>query len=386
MPVLSIVSPVYCEGAHIHAFLDAVEEAVAPLGLGYEIILVDDGSKDDSFAQMRKAAQTRPFLRCLRLSRNFGKEAALAAGLETATGDAVITLDADLQHPPALIPEMVRLWRENTADVIEAHKEKRQKESLADRMAASLFYRLFFLFTSIDIKGAGDFKLLDRKVVQAWKSMPERKVFYRGMISWLGFRHYELPFVPAERQSGAGKWSFLNKIRLALDSITAFSSKPLTLIWLLGLVFFLFSILVGAETLWKYFTGQAMDGFTTVILLILVTGASILSAICILSVYIRQNFHELKGRPRYLISERIGYSGREAETGGSGVEADAEKGEQDAPWAERHGVAGNEPGGFVSAGGAGLIPDGEGGVFARNGRGQGRSVPENSAGLAAEWD
>ncbi|MDR2800115.1 MAG: glycosyltransferase family 2 protein [Desulfovibrio sp.] len=381
MPVLSIVSPVYCEGAHIHAFLDAVEEAVAPLGLSYEIILVDDGSKDDSFAQMRKAAQTRPFLRCLRLSRNFGKEAALSAGLEAATGEAVITLDADLQHPPALIPEMVRLWRENAADVIEAHKEKRQRESIADRMAASLFYKLFFLFTSIDIKGAGDFKLLDRKVVQAWKSMPERKVFYRGMISWLGFRHYELPFVPAERQSGVGKWSFLNKIRLALDSITAFSSKPLTMIWLLGLLFFVFSILVGAEALWKYFTGQAMDGFTTVILLILVTGASILSAICILSVYIRQNFHELKGRPRYLVSERIGCPGREAGAGGSGLGADAEKKARDASGEGRYDLTGNDPGSFVLAGRAGLSPDG-GGVFERNG--SGGSIPENSARLAAE--
>ncbi|MDR3176889.1 MAG: glycosyltransferase family 2 protein [Desulfovibrio sp.] len=372
MPVLSIVSPVYCEGAHIHVFLDAVEEAVCPLGLSYEIILVDDGSKDDSFAQMRKAAQTRPLLRCLRLSRNFGKEAALAAGLEAATGEAVVTLDADLQHPPALIPEMVRLWRENAADVIEAHKEKRQRESLADRVAALLFYKLFFLFTSIDIEGAGDFKLLDRKVVQAWKSMPERKVFYRGMVSWLGFRRHELPFVPAERQSGTGKWSFLNKIRLALDSITAFSSKPLTLIWLLGLLFFVFSILVGAETLWKYFTGQALDGFTTVILLILVTGASILSAICILSVYIRQNFHELKGRPRYLISERIGSPGRGAGTGESGAKAGAGERMQDSS-----GAGGYDPGGFGTAGGTGFGPESEGGgkVFER-GR-SGGHVPEN---------
>ncbi|MDR0828269.1 MAG: glycosyltransferase family 2 protein [Desulfovibrio sp.] len=307
MPLLSVISPVYCEGALVHTFLDVLEGVLKPLDLDYEIILVDDGSSDDSFAQMRLAAQNRPCLRCLRLSRNFGKEAALAAGLEAAAGEAIITLDSDLQHPPALIPEMVRLWREDAADVIEARKVKRQRESLLDRIFAILFYRVFSLLTSIDIEGSTDFKLLDRSVFEAWKSMPERKVFFRGMTSWLGFRHHEIFFTPAERQGGSGKWSFFKKMRLALDSITAFSSKPLTLIWMLGFLFLGFSLLVGGEALWMHFTGQAMSGFTTVILLILLTGTSILASICILSWYIRQNFHEIKRRPRYLVSERIGY-------------------------------------------------------------------------------
>ncbi|MDR1946498.1 MAG: glycosyltransferase family 2 protein [Desulfovibrio sp.] len=304
--VLSVVSPVYCESAQIGVFLDAVEKVLRPLDLPYEILLVDDGSTDDSWERMKAEAGRRPCLRCLRLSRNFGKEAALAAGLEAAIGEAVITLDSDLQHPPELIPEMIRVWQDDEADIVEARKEKRQRESRLDSLFAVLFYKMFHLLTSLDLEGAGDFKLLDRDVVEAWKSMPERKLFYRGMTSWLGFRHREIFFVPADRRSGGSKWSFFKKIRLALDSLTAFSAKPITLIWLLGLFFFGFSLIVGGEALWMHFSGQAMTGFTSVILLILVTGASVLAAICVLSVYIRQNFHEIKGRPRYLISERAG--------------------------------------------------------------------------------
>ncbi len=308
MVTLSIVSPVHNEGAAIRIFLDAVEATLAPLGLPYEVILVDDGSTDDSWQHMRDESSRRPALRCLRLSRNFGKEAALVAGLEAAKGDAVITLDSDLQHPPALIPEMVRIWESGEADVVEARKEVRQRESKLDGFFASLFYKTYTLLTASDLEGASDFKLLDRSVVEAWKQMPERRVFFRGMITWLGFRHQSIPFTPADRQSGGTKWSFLTKLRLALDSLTAYTSKPLSLIWVLGLLFFLFAVVMGGEALWMKLSGQALTGFTTVILLILVTGAAILAAICILSVYIRQVFHEAKGRPRYLVSQRAGYA------------------------------------------------------------------------------
>ncbi len=303
-PVLSIVSPMHCEGSGVSAFLDKVEEVLAPLGLSYEIILVDDGSTDDTWRRMSGEAMRRSRLRCLRLSRNFGKEAALVAGIEAASGRAVITLDGDLQHPPEMIAEMVRIWRLGEADVVEARKERRQKESALSRLFAGAFYSLFAWVTSLDLRNAGDFKLLDRKVVDAWKKLPERRVFFRGMSGWVGFRRVELPFTPAERQIGVSQWSFLSKLVLALDSLSAYTAKPLSLIWVLGALFGLFALLVGGEALWAKFTGAALTGFTTVVLVVLITGAAVLASVCLLSLYIRQIFHEVKQRPRYLIGER----------------------------------------------------------------------------------
>lgn len=304
VPVLSIVSPMHCEGPGVSAFLDKVEEVLAPLGLSYEIVLVDDGSSDDTWQRMVAEAACRPVLRCLRLSRNFGKEAALVAGVEAAVGQAVITLDGDLQHPPELIPEMVGIWRRGEADLVEARKEQRQRESALSRALAESFYTVFAWVTSIDLRNAGDFKLLDRKVVEAWKNLPERRVFFRGMSSWVGFRRAEVPFTPADRLTGASQWSFIAKLVLALDSLSAYTAKPLSLIWLLGAIFGVFALLVGGEALWAKFTGSAVTGFTTVVLVVLITGASVLAAICLLSLYVGQIFHEVKLRPRYLVGER----------------------------------------------------------------------------------
>ena len=303
-PILSVVSPMHCEGAGVSAFVAKVEEVLAPLGLSYEIILVDDGSTDDTWQRMTQEAACRPSLRCLRLSRNFGKEAAMVAGLEAARGQAIISLDGDLQHPPDLIPEMVRIWQRGEADLVEARKEQRQKESALSRFLAGAFYSLFAWVTSLDLRDAGDFKLLDRKVLDAWKKLPERRVFFRGMSGWVGFRRAEVLFTPAERLTGTSQWSFLSKLVLALDSLSAYTAKPLSLIWVLGLIFVIFAVFVGGEALWAKFTGEALTGFTTVILVLLITGAAILGSICLLSLYIRQIFHEVKQRPRYLIGER----------------------------------------------------------------------------------
>ncbi|MDR1778046.1 MAG: glycosyltransferase family 2 protein [Desulfovibrio sp.] len=305
-PVLSVISPVHCESGNIIPFLDAVEEQIRPLGLSYEIILIDDGSMDGSWRLMRQEAERRPCLRCLRFSRNFGKEAALAAGIDAAGGEAVICMDSDLQHPPSLIPAMVRIWQRDEADIVEAVKTARQKESLLNRILAGLFYKTYAFLTTEDIEGASDFKLIDREAVDALKQLGETRVFFRGMTQWLGFRRAALPFCPPERNSGVGKWSFLAKLRLALDSLTAYSARPLSIVFVLFLLFCLFSVLTGGEALLTWLRGEAMTGFTTVILLILISSASILAAICVLGLYIRQIFYEAKRRPRYLVSERAG--------------------------------------------------------------------------------
>ena len=306
---LSVVAPVYCEGDHLPEFVAALaaelNQLKATSALKYEIVLVDDGSSDNTWAVMRTLAPQYLCLRCLRLSRNFGKDAALSAGLAAARGDAVITMDSDMQHPAALIPEMVALWRTGTVDVVDVRKQERQAESLLSKICAVSFYRIFRMLTSYDLRGSGDFKLLDRKVVDAWKSLGERKLFYRGLTSWMGFRHEQILFTPCRRCGGSSKWSLARRVTLAVDSMTSFSGKPLLLIGIITLLFYGLSFFVGCEALWSYATGQARSGFTTVILLILLTGSAILTGLCIMSAYFHHAFVELKGRPRYLLAETL---------------------------------------------------------------------------------
>ena len=306
---LSVVAPVYCEGDHLPQFVAALAAELNQLkhtcDLKYEIVLVDDGSSDNTWAVMRTLAPQYSCLRCLRLSRNFGKDAALSAGLAAARGDAVITMDSDMQHPASLIPEMVALWRSGTVDVVDVRKQERQAESLLSKICAVSFYRIFRMLTSYDLRGSGDFKLLDRKVVDAWKSLGERKLFYRGLTSWMGFRHEQILFTPCRRCGGSSKWSLARRVTLAVDSMTSFSGKPLLLIGIITLLFYGLSFFVGCEALWSYATGQARSGFTTVILLILLTGSAILTGLCIMSAYFHHAFVELKGRPRYLLAETL---------------------------------------------------------------------------------
>lgn len=306
---LSVVAPVYCEGGHLHKFVVSLTGVLTALrantGLDYEVVLVDDGSTDDTWPSMRTLTEQYANLRCLRLSRNFGKDAALSAGLAAAHGDAVVTMDSDMQHPAALIPEMVALWRTGAVDVVDVRKQERQVESFLSRICAVSFYRIFQMLTSYDLKGSGDFKLLDRKVVEAWKTLGERKLFYRGLTSWMGFRHEEILFRPCTRCGGTSKWSLARRVTLAVDSMTSFSGKPLLIIGIITLLFYGFSFIVGCETLWSYATGQAESGFTTVILLMLLTGSAILTGLCILSAYLHHAFVELKGRPRYLLAETL---------------------------------------------------------------------------------
>ena len=306
---LSVVAPVYCEGGHLHKFVASLTGVLTALradtGLDYEVVLVDDGSTDDTWASMRTLTEQYANLRCLRLSRNFGKDAALSAGLAAAHGDAVVTMDSDMQPPAALISEIVALWRTGAVDVVDVRKQERQVESFLSRICAVSFYRIFQMLTSYDLKGSGDFKLLDRKVVEAWKNLGERKLFYRGLTSWMGFRHDEILFRPCARCGGTSKWSLARRVTLAVDSMTSFSGTPLLIIGIITLLFYGFSFIVGCVALWSYATGQAESGFTTVILLMLLTGSAILTGLCILSAYLHHAFVELKGRPRYLLAETL---------------------------------------------------------------------------------
>lgn len=301
---ISVVVPVYNEGAHIRSSMERVGKICDDAGIMYELVLVDDGSKDHSWEEISRMAKEDERVTAVRLSRNFGKEPALCAGLDAASGDAVIVMDADLQHPPEKIPEMVRLWQEG-AEVVEGVKSSRGKEKRTYRFCAKLFYGMINKATGIDFDNASDFKLLDRKVVEAMKQMPERMTFFRGMSAWVGFERKSFEFEVAERVDGTSKWSLKRLITLAVTAVTSYTSAPLHCITFLGVIMFFGAVVLGIQTLYMKFAGYAQDGFTTVILLLLFIGSMIMISLGIIGIYLMKIYHEMKGRPRYLTSRVI---------------------------------------------------------------------------------
>ncbi|MEH6462207.1 glycosyltransferase family 2 protein [Chitinimonas sp. JJ19] len=301
---LSVVIPLYREGVHLGDTVKEISQVLEGLETRYELILVDDGSPDDTWQAILTQAKHNPAIKGLRLSRNFGKEAALAAGLEQASGKAIVVMDGDLQHPPTLIPTMLQCWRDG-AEVVEAVKQHRGKESLRNRIQAQVFYRTFALLAGYDLRGASDFKLIDRRVLEAWRHMGERNLFFRGMSAWLGFRRVQLPFDVPERAGGQSTWSVLQLTRLAMTAVTSFSSAPLHLITLAGMGFMLFSLILGMQTIYLKLAGKAVDGFTTVILLLLIIGGAVMLGLGIIGTYVARIYEEVKGRPRYIIAEQV---------------------------------------------------------------------------------
>ncbi len=303
--LLSVVIPVFREGAHLRAFLAAVRSSLEQCHLSYELVLVDDGSPDDTWGVITTEAKNCQALRALRLSRNFGKESALCAGLEHAKGDAVIVMDADGQHPPSLIPDMVNLWQTSGGDIVEAVKRRRGRESLSNKLGAQLFYFILNKLSGFHFKGASDFKLMNRKAVDAWLKMHERNVFFRGMTVWMGFTTVQVPFEVVPRSAGQSTWSVLKRLKLALVGITAFSSFPLHLVTFAGVIFLGISVLLALETVYLKLAGRAVSGFATVILLELIIGSLLMISLGIIGEYLARIYEEVKGRPRYLVKESI---------------------------------------------------------------------------------
>jgi glycosyltransferase involved in cell wall biosynthesis len=314
---LSIVTPIYNEADTIEILLRAIREALSGLRLPYEVIIVDDGSTDGSWKVLRDIARRNDWvqiLRAIRLSRNFGKEAAIAAGLEMSCGDAVIVMDGDLQHPPSMIPDMIRLWEkaEGGVDVVEAVKQERTNESIFHTCAARVFYSVFGRLSGFRMNNTTDFKLMDRRVVNAWLKMREHNLFFRGMTEWLGFRHVEIPFIAPDRRNGRSKWSLFSLIKMSTNAISSFTSVPLQLVTIFGFVFLLFALLLGAEAFWMKITGRALEGFTTVNLLLLIIGSFLMISLGIIGIYIGRIYEEVKRRPRYIKDETIDNANRES--------------------------------------------------------------------------
>jgi dolichol-phosphate mannosyltransferase len=307
--LISIVIPVYNEAKQIRESIRAIYEILQKNTIPHEFVLIDDGSKDNSWSILTELIIEFPGTQAIRFSRNFGKEAALCAGLDAVRGDAALIMDADLQHPPEIIPEMVRLWK-NGYEIIEGVKTSRGKEKLSNRLFARLFYDILQRSSGFDLHNASDFKLLDAKVVAAWRQMPERHTFFRGMAAWVGFQRTTIPFVVAERQKGSSKWSKLRLFKLAVTAITSFSSIPLQIVTFLGIIFLLGAIPLVFQTLYLKFKGIALSGFTTVIVLLLIIGSILMISLGIIGMYIAKIFEAVKYRPRYLVAEKLEH-GRE---------------------------------------------------------------------------
>ena len=304
-PLISVVIPLYNEGSHLRELLADLKTALQQTGCRFEVILVDDGSSDSTWAKIQDEARMSLELRGVRLSRNFGKELALCAGFERARGNAVIVMDGDGQHPPSLLPLMIETWRTSGADIIEAIKRRRGRESLTSKFGALTFYVILNKLSGFDLKGASDFKLMDRRVLDTWLAMRERNVFFRGMTAWMGFRTIQIPFEVAPRRAGKSGWSYLRRAKLALIGITTFSSFPLHLVTFTGMIFFLFAVGLGIQTLYLKLAGRAFTGFATVILLELIIGSLLMVSLGIIGEYLARIYEEVKGRPRYIVSESI---------------------------------------------------------------------------------
>ena len=300
---LSIVIPVYNEGSHIAETLPVIASYADKTEAEYKLIVVDDGSADDTWQKVISLKERFPRLEAIRLSRNFGKEAAICAGLDAADSDAVIIMDSDLQHPPELIPAMVSLWRLQQVDIVNCVKQGGSGNGLAYRMSTAIFYWLLQTFSGYNLSGASDYKLLSSKALEAWRQFPESKTFFRGMIASLGFAGATIEFTVPQRVEGNSKWSLTGLVGLAVKAIVAFSSIPLYLIAAIGALFLVGAFFVGMEALYNKFIGVSATGFTTVILLLLIVGGIIMVSLGIMGYYLSAVYQEVKRRPRFLISE-----------------------------------------------------------------------------------
>lgn len=314
--LLSLVVPVYNEAESLEPFLAAVRAVLEPLGCRYEIVFVDDGSSDGTWPGLEQHAAADPRLRALRLSRNFGKERALTAGLDCCRGDAVVPIDVDLQDPPELIPQFIAKWREGY-DVVYGVRSRRTGDSLLKRTSAGAFYRLINLMTEVRIPtNAGDFRLMDRAVVEAVKTFPERNRFMKGLFAWVGFRQVGILYDRPERFRGSTKWNYWRLWNFAIDGITGFTTVPLRLWSYFGVVIALASFLYAVFLVLRTaIHGVDVPGYASLMVVVLFMGGVQLISAGILGEYIGRLFREVKQRPVYLVRDTAGFAGGAADEG-----------------------------------------------------------------------
>ncbi|MBS1147514.1 MAG: putative glycosyl transferase [Proteobacteria bacterium] len=304
--LLSVVIPAHNEESGISHALSVVQSVLDTCGMNWEIIVVDDGSRDRTFERLGELAANNPRIRGVRFSRNFGKEAALLAGLNHARGDAVVTIDADLQHPPRLIPAMIEAWKRG-AKVVDGVKRSRATDGALTRLRASIFNATLSRLGGINMENSSDFKLLDRVAVNAiTQALPERQRFYRGLSDWVGYPHESVLFDVEERAQGQGKWSLWGLLGLATTAIVTFTSAPLRIVTGLGVITLIFGCFIAIEALVGWFQGRSVSGFSTTIFTLLIIGSFIMISLGIIGEYIAKIYDEIKRRPAYLIERTVG--------------------------------------------------------------------------------
>lgn len=303
---IDVVIPCYNEEPNILFLVNEIDAHIDNGKYDYAFVFVDDGSTDNTCAEIKNLSESRENICLIKLSRNFGKEAAIAAGLKQCTSDAAIIIDADLQHPPNLIPDMICEW-EKGAHIVDAVKTSRRKENIFRRMVSAVFNKIFSRLTGINFAGASDFKLLDKKAIGILNAIEEKTRFFRGLTNWIGLNHVTVEFKVEERNAGTTKWNTLGLFRLSIDAVTSHSQKPLQIVSVLGIFTLMFSFLLGVQTLYNKLAGDAFSGFTTVILVLLFLSSIIMIGIGLLGTYLSKIYDEVKGRPICIIETYENY-------------------------------------------------------------------------------
>jgi len=302
---ISLVVPCFNEALSLHPFYTKVCEVLAPLQeVELEFMFVDDGSSDDTLSILHTLCDQDARVKMISFSRNFGKEAALFAGIRAVTGDCCVILDADLQHPPEVILEMYELWSSKNYEVVEGLKCSRGEESKAHSLFAKAFYAVMSRAIGMDMNRSSDFKLLDRCVVDELAKLTERNTFFRALSFWMGFKRATVYFDVQERVAGTTKWSFFSLLKYALDNVISFSNKPLHIIAILGILFAAVGSFVGIDVLYSLFNHTISSGYPTLIFVILISSGAIMMSLGIVGIYISKMYDEIKHRPQYIIREK----------------------------------------------------------------------------------
>ncbi|MCI6100012.1 MAG: glycosyltransferase family 2 protein [Selenomonas sp.] len=311
---VTIVVPVYNEAENIPHFAAAVDEAMAGLPYDYEILFVDDGSREESREVLRKTAAADLHVRALYLSRNYGHQAALTCGIDNADGDAVVTMDGDMQHPPALLPKLLALW-EQGYDVVQTIRQTTEGVSAFKRLTSKYYYKALNLISEVPVQpGGSDFRLMDRQAVLALRQYREHDRFIRGIVGAMGFRQVQVPFVAPERYAGTSKFSLKKMAKFALDGILGNSILPLRISFYIGLVSLLLSFALFGHVLFETFEGDTVPGWSTIVIVMAFFGGTQLMVLGVLGEYIGHIFREVKGRPLYLVDKSAGHLTNERQT------------------------------------------------------------------------